>query len=195
MYILIMCVFLFHRVSERDHSPLNISEPLLNILESVAVPPASNQRPRPDTKQPATLFSHHLQVPTSEQLLPKNKGSEPQRSAQPKQPDAMLRVQTSSPETTQGPRRLCTSPCPAEHQERDICLTPAPEDDLRSDSEGTLSHTPRLLGRSSPKQNTDLAVTSASRTRSPSPQFYPQRLTDEPPAVVQKKDPCRYLDY
>lgn len=127
----------------------------------------------------------------SEQLLPKNKGSELQRSAQPKQPDAMLRVQTSSPELTQGPRRLCTSPCPAEHLERDIRLTPTPEDGQKSDNEGTLSHTPHLLGRSSPKQNTDLTVTSASRTRSPSPQFYPQRLTDEPPATVQRKDPCR----
>ncbi|XP_048028144.1 protein Shroom2 isoform X2 [Megalobrama amblycephala] len=181
------------RVSEREHSPLNISEPqepLPKILESVAAPLASNQRSRSDTRQPATLSSHHLQVPMSEQLLPKNKGSELQRSAQPKQPDTMLRVQTSSPELTQGPRRLCTSPCPAEHLERDIRLTPTPEDGQKSDNEGTLSHTPHLLGCSSPKQNADLTVTSASRTRSPSPQFYPQRLTDEPPATVQKKNPC-----
>lgn len=190
------------RVSGREHSPLNISEPMtLNVLESVAVPLASNQRPKPDTRQPTTLSSNHLQVPMSKQRLPKTKGSEPQRSAQPTQPDAMLpsrasqefRVQTSSPEPTQEPQRLITSPCPAEHLEREIHLTAAPEEAQRSNTEGTLSHTPRLLGRSSPKQNTDLTVTSASRTRSrsPSPQFYPQKLTDEPPATVQKKDQCR----
>lgn len=187
------------RVSERVHSPLNISEPItLNVLESVAAPHASNQTPKPDTRQLATLSSNHLQVPMSKQLLPKNKGSEPQRSTQPKQPDAMcpsrasqeFRVQTSSPEPTPGPRRLSTSPRPTEHLERDVRLTAAPEDGRRSNTEGMLSHTPRLLGRSSPKQNADLMVTSAGRSRSPSPQFYPQRLTDEPPAIVQKKDPC-----
>ncbi|XP_056092258.1 protein Shroom2 isoform X3 [Rhinichthys klamathensis goyatoka] len=190
------------RGSGSEHSPLNISEPVtMNVLESVAVSLASNQRPKPDTKQPATLSSNHLQVPMSKQRLPKNKGSEPQRSAKPTQPDAMcptrasqeFRVQTSSPEPTQEPQRLITSPCPAQHLERDIHLTAAPEDDQRSDTEGTLSHTPRLLARASPKLKTDLMVTSASRTRSrsPSPQFYPQRLTDQPPATVQKKDQCR----
>ncbi|KAG1950158.1 protein Shroom2 isoform X2 [Pimephales promelas] len=190
------------RGSGREHNPLNISEPItMNVLESVAVPLASNQRPKPDTRQPATLSSNHLQVPTSKQRLPKNKGSEPQRSGKPTQPDATgptrpsqeFRVQTSLPEPTQEPQRLITSPCPPQHLERDMHLTAAPEEDQRSDSEGTLSHTPRLLGRSSPKQKTDLTVTSASRTRSrsPSPQFYPQRLSDEPPATVQKKDQCR----
>ncbi|XP_077085914.1 protein Shroom2-like [Siphateles boraxobius] len=190
------------RGSGKEHSPLNISEPItLNVLESVAVPLASNQRPKPDTRQTATLSSNHLQVPKSKQRLPKSKGCEPQRSAKPTQQDAMsptrasqqFRVQTSSPHPTPEPQRLITSPCPAEHLERDIHLTAAPEEDQRSDTEGTLCHTPRLLGRSSPKQKTDLMVTSASRThsRSPSPQFYPQRLTDEPPATVQKKDQCR----
>ncbi|XP_067287266.1 protein Shroom2 isoform X2 [Pseudorasbora parva] len=187
------------RVSEREQSPLNISEPItLDVLESVTALLASNQRPKPDTRQPATLSSHHLQVPIPEQPLPKNKGSEPQRSAQPKQPDALypsrasqeIRLQTSSPEPTQGPRRLSTSPGPAEHLERDVHLTAAPKDDQKSDTEGVLPHMPHLLGRSSPKQNADLTVTLDRRSRSPSPQFYPQRLTDEPPVIVQKKDQC-----
>lgn len=156
-------------------------------------PLSSNQKPRLDAKHSPPFFSHHLQVPMSEQLFPKNKSPEPQRSAQPKQLEKTcpfrasqeVRVQTNS-EPTQGPY-------PSEHLERDKSPTSAPEDNQRSDTEGMLSHTLHLLGHSSisPKQNADLTVTSASRTRSPSPQFSPQRLTDEPPATVQKKDPCR----
>ncbi|XP_016097523.1 protein Shroom2-like isoform X2 [Sinocyclocheilus grahami] len=176
-------------VSEREHGLLNISEPLesitLNVLESDVAPLSSNQKPRL-ARYPPPFSSHHLQVPVSEQQLPKNKSHELQRSVQPKQPETTcpfraskeVRVQTSSPEPTQGP-------CPSEHLERDKC--PTSEDNRRSDTEGMLSHTLHLLGHSSisPKQNIDLTVTSASRTRSPSPQSSPQ-----PPATVQKKDPC-----
>ncbi len=157
-------------------------------------PLSSNLKPRLDAKHSPPFFSHHLQVPMSEQLFPKNKSPEPQRSAQPKQSETTcpfsasqeVRVQTSSPEPTQGP-------CPSEHLERDKSPTAAPEDNQRLDTEGMLSHTLHLLAHSSisPKQNIDLTVTYASRTRSPSPQFSPQRLTDEPPATVQKKYPCR----
>ncbi|XP_073681876.1 protein Shroom2 [Garra rufa] len=184
-------------VSERVHGPFNISKPLesitLNVLESDVTLPSSNQKPRLDTRYPSPLSSYHLQVPVSEQLLPKNKSPEPQRSAQPQQPETTcpfraspeVRVQTSSPEPTQGP-------CPSEHLEKDKSLTIVPEDNQKSETEGTLSYTPRLLGHPSisPKQNIDLTVTSANRTRSPSPQFFPQMLTDQPPAAVQKKDPC-----
>lgn len=148
---------------------------------------SSNQKPRL-TRYPPPFSSHHLQVPMSEQLLPKNKSPEPQQSAQPKQPETTcpfrasqeVRVQTFSPELTQGP-------CPSEHLERD--KYPTSEDNQRSDTEGMLSHTLCLLDQSSisPKQS----VTSATRTRSPSPQFSPQRLTDELPPAVQKKNPCR----
>ncbi|XP_042622851.1 protein Shroom2-like [Cyprinus carpio] len=181
-------------VSERDHGPLNISEPLesntLNVLESDVALLSSNQKPRL-TRYPPPFSSHHLQVPMSEQLLPKNKSPEPQQSAQPKHPETTcpfrasqeVRVQTFSSERTQGP-------CPSEHLERD--KYPTSEDYQRSDTEGMLSPMLPLLDQSSisPKQNVDLTVTSASRTRSPSPQFSPQRLTDEPPPPVQKKNPC-----
>ncbi|XP_016363746.1 protein Shroom2-like isoform X1 [Sinocyclocheilus rhinocerous] len=184
-------------VSEREHGPLNICEPLksitLNVLESDVAPLSSNQKPRLDARHSPPFFSHHLQVPMSEQLFPKNKSPEQQRSAQPKHLETTcpfrasqeIRVQTNSPEPTQGP-------CPSEHLERDKSPTAAPEDNQRSDTEGMLSHSLHLLDHSSisPKQSVDLTVTSASRTRSPSPQFSPQRLTDEPPAAVQKKDPC-----
>ncbi|KAI2658948.1 Protein Shroom2 [Labeo rohita] len=177
---------------EAQHGLLNISEPLesitLNVLISDMEALSPNQNPRLDTRHPPPFSSHHLQVPVSEQLLPKNKSPEPQRSAQPKQPETTCpfrasqeaRVQTSSPEPTQGP-------CPSEHLEKDKSQLAAPEDNQKSDTEGTLSHKPHLLGGPfiSPKQNVDLTVTSANRTRSPSPQFFPQRLTDEPPAAVQ----------
>ncbi|KAL0180579.1 hypothetical protein M9458_022985, partial [Cirrhinus mrigala] len=180
-----------------EHGPLNISEPLesitLNVLESDVEPLSSNQKPRLDTRHLPPFSSHHLQVPVSEQLVPKNKSPEPQRSAQPKHPETTcpfrasqeVRVQTSSPEPTQGP-------CPSERLEEDKSLTAASEGNQKSDTKGTLSHTPHLLGRPSisAKQNIDLTVKSANRTRSPSPQFFPQRLTDEPPAAVPKKDPC-----
>ncbi|XP_042590597.1 protein Shroom2-like isoform X1 [Cyprinus carpio] len=183
-------------VSEKEHDPLNSSKPrksiTLNVLESDVMPLSSNQKPRLDTRH-SPPFLHHLQVPMAEQLFHKNKSPEPQRSAQPKQLETTcpfrasqeVRVQTNSPEPTQGP-------CPSEHLERDKSPTAAPEDNQRSETEGMLSHTQHLLGHSSisPKQNVDLTVTSASRTHSPSPQFSPQRLTDEPPATVQKKDPC-----
>ncbi|KAK2874680.1 hypothetical protein Q8A67_021833 [Cirrhinus molitorella] len=180
-------------VSEREHGLLNISEPLesitLNVLESEVVPLSSNQKPRLDARHPLPFSSHHLQVPISEQLLPKNKSPEFQRSTQSKQPETMcpfrasqeVRVQTSSTEPTQGP-------CPSEHLEKDKSPSAAPEDNQSLDTEGTMSHTPRLQGR--PSISPKLNVISANRTRSPSPQFFPQRLTDEPPAVVQKRDPC-----
>ncbi|XP_026077775.1 protein Shroom2-like isoform X1 [Carassius auratus] len=181
-------------VSERDHGPLSISKPLESItlhgLESDVAPLSSNQNPRL-ARYPPPFFSHQLQVPMSEQLFPKNKSPEPQQSAQPEQPETTcpfrasqeVKVQTLSPELTQGL-------CPSGHLERD--KFPTSEDNRRSDTEGMSSHTLHLLDHSSTssKQNIDLMVTSASRTRSPSPQFSPQRLTDEPPPTVQKKDPC-----
>ncbi|XP_043107662.1 protein Shroom2 isoform X2 [Puntigrus tetrazona] len=178
-----------------EDGPLNISEPLksitLNVLESDVASLSSNQQPRLDARH-SPPFSHHLQVPISEQLFRKNKSPDPQRSAQPKQLETTcpfrasqdIRVQTNSPKPIQGP-------CLSEHLDRHKSPTATPEDSQRSDTEGMLSHTLRLLGHSSisPKQNVDLTVTSANRTRSPSPQFSPQKLTDEPPATLQKKDP------
>ncbi|XP_051529260.1 protein Shroom2-like isoform X2 [Myxocyprinus asiaticus] len=197
---------------EREHDPVSIFEPLelitLNVLEKehAAAPLLSNQRPRPDFRHPPPLFLHNLQVPVSEQELPKNKGPEPQGPAQlrvDKQLETMgpsrvtqkvhpiaqgiTAVRNPSPDPTQGSARLCTSPSPSEHLEKDIFLTTSPENGQKSDSGGPFS----LSGQSSisPQRNADLTITSANRTFSPSPQFFPQRLTDEPPTTVQKKDP------
>ncbi|XP_051531470.1 protein Shroom2-like isoform X1 [Myxocyprinus asiaticus] len=202
-------------LSEREHDPVIISEPLesitLNVLEKehTAASLLLNQRLRPDSRHPPSLSSHHLQVPVSEQILPKNKMLEPQRSAQVRmdkkletmgpsrvaqevQPIAqgITAVQTPSPDSTQGSTRLCTTHCPLEHLERDMFLTTEQENGQKSDSGGLFS----LLGRSSisPQRNADLTITSANRTRSPSPQFFPQRFTDEPLTTVQKKDPHSY---
>ncbi|XP_052425226.1 protein Shroom2 isoform X4 [Carassius gibelio] len=184
-------------VSEKVHGPPNNSKPLksftLNFLKSDADPLSSNQKSRLDKRHSSPLFSHHFQVPMSEQLFPKNKSPEPPRSAQPRQQETTcpfrasqeVRIQTNSPEPNQGP-------CPSEHLEKDKSPTAAPEDNQRSDTEGMLSHRLCLLGHSSisSKQNVDLTVTSANRMGSPSLRFLLQRLTDEPSATVQKRDPC-----
>ncbi|XP_052425225.1 protein Shroom2 isoform X3 [Carassius gibelio] len=188
-------------VSEKVHGPPNNSKPLksftLNFLKSDADPLSSNQKSRLDKRHSSPLFSHHFQVPMSEQLFPKNKSPEPPRSAQPRQQETTcpfrasqeVRIQTNSPEPNQGP-------CPSEHLEKDKSPTAAPEDNQRSDTEGMLSHRLCLLGHSSisSKQNVDLTVTSANRMGSPSLRFLLQRLTDEPSATVQKRDPCRVED-
>lgn len=118
----------------------------------------------------------------SEQLLPKNTGLEPQHkeleTTCPITASLEVMVQTFSPEPTEEPLRLNTSDNLDMHQT-------VQEDEHKS--ERMLSPIPHI----SSKQKADLTVTSASRTRSPSPQFFPQRLTDEPPANVYKKDPCR----
>nr|XP_005172997.2 protein Shroom2-like isoform X1 [Danio rerio] len=177
--------------SEKEHNALNISKSqesiTMSILDNSVEPLGYNQKSRSDTKQPAPITSQHLQVPMSEQLLPKNNGLIPQHkeleTTCPIMASLEVRIQTFSPEPTQERLRLNTS----EPLDGDMH---AQVDEHKS--ERMLSPIPHNSAGSPipPKQKADLTVTSASRTRSPSPQFFPQRLTDEPPANVYKKDPC-----
>ncbi|KAI7795188.1 putative protein Shroom2-like [Triplophysa rosa] len=185
----------------REQNPVSIPEAItLNIPqnEDVANPPPPNQTPRPDSTDPSPLSSHHLQVPVSGKLCPKNTGTEYQRpvwsreetpthleTTEPTQGASPVR---KTPEPTQSFTRLCSSPCHTETLEREMCLT-------SEDGEGEFSLVLPVLGHISvsSQQNTDVTVTSDNRTHSPSPVFFTRTITDE--AHVKKTHPdigCKF---